>query len=46
MECIDLVDHVDEEGGQEVDQQDAHGAPTQFRCHLSHCLATVKMKDL
>ena len=38
----DLVDDVDEDGGQEVDQQDAHGAPAQLRRHLRHCFATER----
>ena len=43
LNLVFLVDHVDEEGGQEVDQQDADGAPAQLRCHLRHSFATVKL---
>ena len=32
-----LVDHVDQEGGQEVHHQDAQDAPAKLYSHLGHC---------
>ena len=39
-----LVDHVDEDSGQEVDQQDAHGAPAQLCRHLCNSEKVLQME--